>query len=215
MPPPSADTSRWPRGPRLACAVLLALLVLGALCAAASAAPTLDIYDDVSNPAEVPHRVFLEGDFSLEAFATAPPGPGGAVECSGGLQGTLETNEQSRDRITITASYGGLDGGACASHDVVVSGFPWVLTLAADHRVRLSASTVLVTLDSCSYRGRWTAKITEASLGGGLRLEVGFAARELKATTRGCEKHLLFQTAGIFATVYGYDGGGPLYTEIL
>jgi hypothetical protein len=189
----------------------------------ASAKKYLRIHTPIENEQEVPilipSRVFLEGDIKLEAFTTAPPSLESPVECSGGLDGELESNDQSKDQITIIKAYAGLDG-ECDSHEVSTSGFPWTLTLGATGRAKL-AGVLDVTLDSCAYSGRWTTKLTREFVNGGPSeiLQVRLIAERLRTKAAGCQRYLRLETSGYYGENFGgtfivANAAGELLSEV-
>lgn len=181
----------------------------------ASAGEHLRLYNEQGINFGIPSRVFIEGNFNVEPFAAHPPGTHGSVECSGGVRGELESNDQSKDQITVISAYKGLAGVECGGHQVVASGFPWVLQLGAQSGTSSLKGTFEITLESCAYGGHVPRKVI--SVQPSYKVEIHFSA-VLTSRTRGCERHLLFQTTGEYentflGTWFVANGNGPLSGE--
>jgi hypothetical protein len=194
-------------------ASLLAAVVLGS--STASAKEYLRLYNEQGINVEIPSRVFIEGTFEVEPFATSQPGQHGSVDCSGGVRGELESNDMSKDQITIISAYKGLAGVECGGHTVIASGFPWTLRLGAKPGTSSLSGAIEITLESCTYKGRVPKK--NLNLQPSHKVEIHFST-VLNSRTRGCEKHLLFQTTGEYenenlGTWFIANGNGPLSGE--
>jgi hypothetical protein len=197
----------------VALASLLAVAVFGS--ATASAKERLRLYNEQGIKVDIPSRVFIEGNFNVEPFSTTPPGSHGSVECSGGVRGELESNDESKDQISIISAYKGLAGVECGGHSVVASGFPWTLRLGGKPGTSSLSSVMEITLESCTYKGRMPKK--SINLQPSYKTEIHFSV-VLNSRTRGCEKHLLFQTTGEYenenlGTWFIANANGPLSGE--
>jgi hypothetical protein len=133
-------------------------------------------------------------------------GAHGRIECrgnEGGLFGSVVSNGEAKDTITLGAAGGVLTGEhtfgdgcgpeAFEREAVTMSGFPLTLTMTAKAKVSLTGTAVFAFADGCSYQGKLSAT---TSFGGQMYVAISGTIKRTRNSPKTCEKSLFVNELG-------------------